>query len=80
MLLQKSAQTLVAVGLLSRTLPATIELGRILRVQKVLSQTPPVAILTSTSIPFHLMMDVPLPLFPGAPLGQYDDWRLPQRR
>lgn len=65
--MQKSAQALVAVGLLSRTLPATIELRRILRIQNVLSQTPSVAIPTSTSIPFHLMMDVPLPFFPDAP-------------
>ncbi|CAD6574884.1 MAG: hypothetical protein ASARMPRED_006960 [Alectoria sarmentosa] len=70
MLLQKRSWALVAVGLLSVMLRETIELGQIRRVhQRVHNATGYVLVIpvpTSTSIPFHSMMDVPLPFSPNA--------------
>ena len=66
MLMQKRAQALVTVGLFSVILREAIELGRIMRVQNMLVEGPSMAVPTSSSIPFHLMMDLPLPFSPSA--------------
>ena len=51
----------------------TIELERMVRPQGELRQILAIAVPTSTSIPFNLMMDVPLPFSPNArdPLCYY---------
>lgn len=64
--IQKRVQALLAVGLFSVKLRETIELGRIRPQPNGLSQIPTMAVPTSSSIPFRLMMDVPLPFAPSA--------------
>ena len=66
MLVQKRNWALVAVGLLSVMLRETIELGQIRRVHNAFGYILVIPIPTSTSIPFHSMMDVPLPFSPSA--------------
>lgn len=65
-IVQKHVHALKAVGLFSVILRETIELGRIWPPPGGSSRILAVAVPTSTSIPFHLMMDVPLPFSPNA--------------
>lgn len=62
-LVRKRIRVLMVVGLFSVLLREAIELGR---PQKSLGNLQALAVPTSTSIPFHSMMDIPLPFSPGA--------------
>ena len=67
--MQKRVRALTAVGVFAMTLRGTIERGGIRRLVYVSHQTaapPALAVPTSTDIPFHLMLDVPLPFASSA--------------
>lgn len=66
MLMHKRGQALTTAGLFSVILRETIANGRIVRMHIPSGEMLSIAVPTSTSIPFHLMMDVPLPFSPGA--------------
>ena len=65
-LVQNHVQALKAVGLISVTLREAIELGRITPPLSGSSRILAMVVPTSTSIPFHLTMDIPLPFWPNA--------------
>lgn len=69
MLMRKSIQALIRVGLFASNLRENREMGRIMRPWDILPQTATVSVPTFTSIPFHLMMDVPLPFSPNAAIN-----------
>lgn len=60
-LVQNRVEALVAVGYFSLILREPIEIGVIRTPPSGSGQIPAMAVPTSTSIPFHLMMEVPLP-------------------
>ena len=66
MLMRKRVRALRAVGAFSMLLRETIESGGIRRLVYVLHQTAAMAVPTSTDIPLHLMLDVPLPFTSSA--------------
>ena len=70
---QNRVQALLAVGILAVNLRELMEIVRVRRLSNILPQpwdlllrTATVTVPTSTSIPFHFMMDVPLPFSPNA--------------
>ncbi len=60
------ARALMAVGIFSVLLREAYENGRIRRHQNFLPRSPIMSFPSPTSIPFHLLMDVPLPFSPDA--------------
>lgn len=65
-LLRKSIRALITVGLFASNIREDSEIGRISVPNNLMTQTGTVSVPTSTSIPFHSMMDVPLPFSPDA--------------